>query len=188
MGITVSMRGGDMNKKVYDPDGDGIFDTDEIAIAGAKGVTPLSYYISNKRIFQSAGSSVKGAGVVDSVNFVDWGSVVLDVIGKYTIFNFRVPPDYFDTPKILVVYGRTAGEPILDLFVSWAADGELRNANTESIPNLTCNRCDANNKIGIMDIGAVLAGLDVNDMLGVKILMDTNIVYILGCIFDYNTI
>ena len=192
MGITVSMRGGDMNKKVYDPDGDGKFDTDEIHVAGAKGVASLAAFIDHDNSKHTDRRRKEFFSMKHCSDVLSADGCLMDVGHTFEAY-LNVPEDYvIDSPltsKIYVVWKRlgAAGAMIVDIHSYAAAHDEPYSTHTAHALNINL-AVSAVGDIGIQDTTLDLVGITKNDLIKMSISGDATLSqqgYIIGAYLDY---
>lgn len=182
-----------MNKKVYDPDGDGKFDSDEIELTGAKGLASLAAFSDHdaaehtnkrRRIFIPVSHVV---GATDEIH-----GYLLDAAGEQ-LAGFTVVPDGILNPNTAIMYlvwraKIVAGVAVVTSHYYSAAHDEPYNTNTDTDANRTLASVSAINDIGIEDLGLDFTGITKGEELEIYMLGAAGItedLNVQGWIFDY---
>jgi len=157
---------GDMKKSVYDPDKNGLLDTDEFESRTRELFLPVIN---------------KTGTLTDKGNYV---TTMLDAAGEKCFCNFKVPADYVDTPvfKIVYIYG-TSGN--YNSAAGYSADSEPYTTHTNA-SDTQAVAGSANDMCIDTVTNISLASLAAGDAVGVYISAAVGLtMYVVGFIFSY---
>lgn len=171
-----------MNKKVYDPDGDGKFDSDEIHVAGVKSL--VANLATLERIFVPIQYFVVATQHELVNRHTYWR---LNAVGERVYANFAIPKKYDSLGKLYLMFFNTsagAGNRICTFYNELKSPGEAA-ATTDTATDtiLTANN-DTN--LVICDSGLDFSTAAPDDFCGLeatyKCALDIDV---LGFVFEY---